>query len=361
MMRCKKCILPSTYTGVTFDENEICSLCKDYGKVSAEESMRRESRTRELEQMVAEARKPRGDYDCLVPVSGGRDSSYVAYVMRKVFGLRVVGVNFDNGYRSELALQNLNIISRALDMDLVTLKVAPELVDRVFAHFLSQAGYFCSACDALGYLVIYTFALREAQRMKTKLLVVGGWSQKHEYQPGLSVLSMKDFGRILERNEHLLTSLKGHPLIDRSVFERFVQLGDIRRALPKPVAPQTDGQPIPKVIQLPDYWEWNYKVIDEALQNALGWKSAGGLDTAHFDCVLSPIPEFLKRRKFGFSQETLRTSVLIREGLIDREKALSELEARETNEVEMPGTLAWALEKWGMTPEQVAWDAEWSR
>jgi len=358
MTRCKTCVLPISYQGVRFDDSGVCDLCRDYKEAKQRDDHALSGQKEQLKRMADDARRKGGTYDCIVPVSGGRDSSYAAYVMRRILGLRVLGVNFDNGYRSDLAIKNLEALSQTLEMNIVSLKLDAHLVDEIFAHFLRNIGYICSACDAMGYIVVCSFIMRETSRTGRGPLVIGGWSRKHEYQPGLSVLSMKDFGKTLALDKSLFEALRLNPLVEKDVFDKFIQLGDIRQLLPKPSNGEVSDTSHPRVIQLPDYWEWDYRAIDAVLKNEVGWQNPGGIDTAHFDCRLSAIPEYLKKRKFGFSQETIRLSALIREGLVSREEALKKIE-RECEEA--PPVLVEALDKWGMSPEEIAWQAEWSR
>ena len=79
--RCKRCILPYSSPGITFDKRGICSFCVNYMKPNSE------PKTEELRRLVKEAKLSKKRYQAIVPISGGKDSSYVVYVMRRVYGL----------------------------------------------------------------------------------------------------------------------------------------------------------------------------------------------------------------------------------------------------------------------------------
>lgn len=349
MPRCRSCVLPQTYSAVSFGEDGECNLCRDHDVAVREERKTLKSRRAELAALVAEAKAAGGQYDCIVPVSGGRDSAYVAYLARQELGLRPLGVNFDNGYRSPQAVANLEIMSQKLGMDLVTLKPAPDIIKKVFAHFFKTCGYFCVACDALGYATIGSFVAREARRTGHAPLVVGGWSRKYEYQPGLSVLSMKFFGETLRRDEALAAELRASPLVEPAVLDHFTEVDDIRQVS------RVSGLGA-KLIQLPDYVDWDYARIETTLEKELGWDIPKDGREAHFDCRLAPVGEYLKCRKFGFSQEDIRNSVLVREGRMARDEALRRTRLAQTTE---PAVLQEALAEWNMSADDVAWDAEW--
>jgi hypothetical protein len=357
MERCGRCILPRNYAAVTFEDDGVCSLCRDYENTLRTERVERGIKQTILAALVSKSRHERGKYNCIVPVSGGQDSSYVAFVMKRLFHFRVLGLNFDNDYRSDLALRNLEQLSRNLEIDIITLKINPALLRRLYAHFFKTCGYFCTVCNALGYLLIGSFAAREARLNGASPLVVGGWSKKYEYQPDLSVFSMKAFAQVLMKDEGLFSALRESLVIDSSVFDTFLSAGDIRQMEYSSLESRRAGESGICFIQLPDYMDWDYREISKILEREVGWKkSADGRD-AHFDCLLAPLQEYLKHRKFGFSQQAIKNSVLIREGQMSREEALRKSDMEQTTE---PAILKQVLSEWEMSIEDVAWDSEWA-
>ena len=358
MERCKRCILPRNYRAVKFDAEGVCNLCCTHSPATmARERVDLESRGRRLAAIVGSVRAEKGRYDCIVPVSGGQDSTYVAWLMRRRFGLRVLGFNYDNGYRSPLALRNLEQIAGNLGIDIVIAKPRPDLMRRLFAHLFRQSGYFCTVCDAVGYLVLGSFVVQETRLRGSKPLVVLGWSKKYEYQPGLSVLSMRGFEEILRRDPDLHNELRGNPLLNPQVFDELTATGDVRQMTspqPENGAPDAPGL---RMIQLPEYLDWDYRIIRPIIEREVGWQKQTGRHDAHFDCLLAPIQEYLKNRKFGFSQETIKNSVLVREGRMTREEALKRIDMEQTEE---PSIFPEILQQWGMKREDVAWDADWS-
>jgi hypothetical protein len=355
MERCSVCVLPRSYAAVSFGEDGICNLCRDHATAEGDRAQRREEAARRLEALVSDARGRDAAYDCVVPVSGGRDSAFVAYVMRRRFGLRVLGVNFDNGYRSTQAVANLDALATALDMDLVTLRVEPGLMRRMFAHFLRECGYFCTVCNAVGYFVIGSFAAREAARIRRPLLVVGGWSKKYEHQPGVSELSIGGFLSVLRRDDGLYAALLRNPLVEEDVIVLMSWADDPRQTLAREDGSGSGIAGI-RLVQLPDCMDWDYDEIERTLRGKLDWRAPSKGPGAHFDCTLGPVQEYLKTKKHGFAQGTIRDSVLVREGRMTREEALRRAEAEQRDEPPMMGQV---LGDWGMTRDQIAWDADW--
>jgi hypothetical protein len=356
MERCRICILPRSYGAVTFDDQGICSLCREQADLARQGPVGGGEPGGGLDAVVSEARAQAGRYDCIVPVSGGQDSAYAAYLMSRRFGLRVLCVNFDNGYRSDAAVANLERLAAALPADMITLGLQPGLLHRAYAHFLRQTGYPCTACNALGYVVIGSFAMREARLRTSPPLVIGGWSKKYEYQPGLSVLSMKSFGEVLRRDQVLLADLRKAPLVEPAVLDAFTSMEDIRQVFGERLDGSSRRLPL-RAIHLPNYLDWDYREIAPLLERELGWRRPDQRRDAHFDCRLAPLQEWLKYRRFGFGQMTIKNSVLVREGRLTRQEALERARGEQSSEPEVLGEV---LASWGVPRGEVAWDAEWA-
>ena len=94
MIRCKQCILPDTASGVILDENGLCQLCKDYQSYIPKGHD-------ELVREIQEFTLVDGDYNCVVPVSGGRDSAYALYYAHDILGLKTLAVHNDNDFETE--------------------------------------------------------------------------------------------------------------------------------------------------------------------------------------------------------------------------------------------------------------------
>ena len=113
MKRCTKCILPEGYPNITFDEKGECNYCKSHQKTN----YLGESK---LKEKLAKYKKSGGKYDCLVPVSGGKDSTYVLYQMSTVYKMRVLAFNYDNCLTHPQAQRNVRENVNSLGVDLVT-------------------------------------------------------------------------------------------------------------------------------------------------------------------------------------------------------------------------------------------------
>lgn len=116
---CTRCVMDRTDPEISFDEGSICNHCREY-----ERRMLGILRLRETDPVEAVLNRIRSsgrskEYDCVIGVSGGVDSSYLACLTHD-WGLRPLAVHLDNGWDSELAVQNIRTILQALDIDLLT-------------------------------------------------------------------------------------------------------------------------------------------------------------------------------------------------------------------------------------------------
>ena len=113
--RCTRCTMPETFQGITFDEDGVCSLCT--ATAAKHESPRRLAELGEVVRSYGRG----GNYDCVVPLSGGKDSTYILYSAVRDLGLRVIAVNYDSGYQSDEGRDNVRNACEALGVEAVLL------------------------------------------------------------------------------------------------------------------------------------------------------------------------------------------------------------------------------------------------
>lgn len=117
---CIRCVMDVSDREITFDAQGVCHHCKEHERRVALAPFSRPDAAQRLEGILAKVRSTRkGDYDCIVGLSGGVDSSYVAHLAVK-HGLKPLAVHFDNGWNSELAIKNIERIVKKLNLDLQT-------------------------------------------------------------------------------------------------------------------------------------------------------------------------------------------------------------------------------------------------
>ena len=350
--RCKVCILPDTYPNIQFNEQGICNFCLE----PKNENLLSEKELNSQLFSIVQSHSGKGKYDAVVGLSGGKDSSYVAYYLKKEYNLRILGINFDNGYRSDYAIKNLDALSDKLDIDLLTIRPNKAFLNKLCTHFLRKNGEFCSVCNNMGYLLIGSYCLNQYRLNGYAPLAVGGWSKKYEYQPGVSVTSMQYFFNHL--TPELINELISQPFIEEKVVRIFMQLNDPRQPQTYAESEEEFTSLISSFIQLPDYVPWDLNSMPQILSENFGWQQPPNVHGSHFDCTLFPIKEFLKYKKYGLTQETIKNSVLIREGLMTRDEALKRMSLDQTKE---PNIYRVFLNDLGLSVNDVNENGEWSR
>lgn len=113
--------MDTTDPDIVFDAGGVCSHCRRYEQVARQRLIPAAERPARLAALVSEIGEcGRGkDYDCIIGVSGGVDSTYVAYLVKQL-GLRPLAVHLDNGWDSELAVANIEKTLKTLGIDLYT-------------------------------------------------------------------------------------------------------------------------------------------------------------------------------------------------------------------------------------------------
>jgi len=344
MKRCLHCIIPDTYPGIAFNEKGICSFCMDFEKQGAVAE-----KEEELKRLVEEAKLNQQRYQAIVPISGGKDSAYALYMARRVYGLRVLAINFDNGFRSAAAEANLKALTTKLDVDYVSLKPSWDLMRNLYAAFVRITGEFCTVCNAMGYLIIIGLILEEQQRAGSKLLVFGGWSKTLEAMPGMYSFDFKYFHDVI-KEAGLSDMLRRSPMVNELCLNVLISAPDPRMTIKDEAVPFT-------YVMLPEYIAWDLGEISRTLKKETGWTAPPGAENeTHFDCIMYPVAKYFERRKYGFSQNTVTYSALVRTGQMSRQEALDRVKDERQ---EAPEEFARFLDILGLAENEVNWNGRW--
>ena len=130
MIICSNCVMDETDPDISFDKNGICNHCNDAFQKFPKYTFTPEQEKENLEKLSFEVkRKKRGEYDCIIGLSGGVDSSYLAH-LAKIMDLNPLCVHFDNGWNSEISISNIKKIISKLNFNLKTVVIDwPEFRD----------------------------------------------------------------------------------------------------------------------------------------------------------------------------------------------------------------------------------------
>lgn len=125
MRVCHKCTMPENFPGITINSSLICNFCEAFDREKYEQD--RLEKKKNLEELLSSQHNPQNSYDCIVALSGGKDSCYTLVKLREVYGLNCLAITVDNGFLSPTAIQNSQKICDQTGSDLIIFR--PSFVD----------------------------------------------------------------------------------------------------------------------------------------------------------------------------------------------------------------------------------------
>jgi len=170
---CSNCVMDTTDSKIVFDDNGVCDHCNTYYTDILPKWHTDERGHKALEEIIAKIKKEGEgkDFDCLMGMSGGIDSSYLLYVMVEKYGLRPLVFHVDAGWNSQIAVNNIERLVDGLGLDLYTEVINwEEIKDLQLAFFKSGVSHIDTPQDHSFFATMYQFASKH----KIKHILTGG-------------------------------------------------------------------------------------------------------------------------------------------------------------------------------------------
>lgn len=318
---------------ISFDGNGLCKHCQRYDELLSSRVFEGKEGDEKLSSLVAKiksAGKGR-EYDCIIGVSGGVDSSYVAYLVKQL-GLRPLAIHFDNGWNSELAVKNIEAVLNKLDIDLYTYVVNwPEFRDLQIS--------FLKASTPDGEIptdhAIFALLWREASRRKIKYIISGMNFRSESISVPNWVYGVSDWRYVRDvHKKHGSVALKTYPRFSL-FYLLFVNL--VKRI---------------RTVSILNYTYYDKEKTKQFLMDELGWRNYGGkhhesIYTRFYQGVYLP-------KKFNIDKRYGHLSDLINAGQLSREEALSELQKPTYDIDEQAADRIYVAKKLGMSEADFA-------
>jgi len=332
MKRCTRCILPETFPGIRFDEEGVCQYCRRMPDAERRAAQKARLRTR-FEELVRQVRTRPG-YHCLIGWSGGKDSTYILWLLRKQYDLRILAFTFDLGFVSPAAFKNMRVVAENLGVDHVIVKPRFDLLRNIFLasmqpgmyppRALERASGICNSCMAMAKGI----GLRMALERGIPILAYG-WS------PGQIPLASAVF--------------RTNPRMLRAMIETAM-------APLEEVGGDQVAVYFPEEHHLENAREFPYNVsplafldYDEATAlrciEAMGWVRPQDTDPNSTNCLLNSFANKVHLEQMGYHPYVMELAGLVREGYMSREEALERLDVAGA-----PAVLAAVEAKLGVTP-----------
>lgn len=312
MRYCARCLYPENHAlGILFDAEGVCSGCRVHEE---KDTLDWKARRAELETLVAGFRnKSLGNYDCIVPVSGARDSWFIVHTVKKELGLNPLLVTYNKQYNTRLGIRNLARLRTVMDCDILTLTVDPATVKKVSRATLKKLGSLYWHCLA-GQTA---FPVQIAVRFKIPLIIWGA----HQ---GLDQVGMFSHADEVEMNRRYR---KDHDLMGCEAEDLVGYDGLVEKDLSQYFYPHDKEIEAVGVrgIYLGNYIRWDTKAQHEAMLDRYGYETApqartfdayNDVDCHHY----SGLHDYVKFLKHGYGKALDHACREIRFGRLTREE-----------------------------------------
>ena len=333
---CTRCCMPETNEGIRFDEMGICQACQ-----SAEQKIHIDwtARERELRKLLEYYKSLNNPYDCIVPISGGKDSTFQLHVVTKVYGMRPLAVTFSHNWYSETGKYNLQNALEKFNVDHINFTPNRELINKLARQSLFQIGDSCWHCHA----GVGAFPLQVAVKFKIPLLI---W--------GESIAEMS--GRATHENPVFKFDRNYFTRVSAKVYAEQMACEDIslRELAPFKLPPYEEIEAVGVVgIHLGDYFFWDDERQMEFVRDTYGWREDLVEGTykryKSVECLMAGVHDYTKFLKRGFGRGTDHASIDVRAGLLTREEAF---ELAKKYDTERPPALDYYLQITGFSEEE---------
>jgi N-acetyl sugar amidotransferase len=289
---------------ITFDDKGVCNHCTKYFTIMdryfSDTQAAQDVFTRTIAQIKSDGKGRK--YDCVIGVSGGVDSTYVAWKVKEI-GLRPLAVHLDNGWDSELAVHNIEKVLKNLDIDLFTyvidweefkdlqisfLKASTPDIEIPSDHAIVATLYRAAAKVGVKYII-------RGANIATECILPGAWSQGHSDWKYIKNIHKKFSARKLH-------SFPQFSFLGYAAFKYFRGIRDFN---------------------ILNYLPFNKQEAMDLIQQQLGWQNYGG---KHYESIYTRFYQgYILPVKFGFDKRRAHLSTLVCSKQILREEALAQM------------------------------------
>lgn len=323
---CTKCVMDTTDPEISFDEHGVCNHCKQAEALlqqkpySLPAGEKKEAWEKLVSQIKADGKGKQ--YDCIIGVSGGVDSTYVAHIVKQA-GLRPLAIHMDNGWNSELSVMNIENICNKLNIELYTQVLDWEMFKNLQLAFLRSS---TPDSEIPSDHAIFATLFELAAKFNIKHILTGINIATESVLPRTWSYGHWDWKYIRKINSLFgKRSLKGFPHYN---IARLVWYLKVRKI---------------KWVSTLNYLSYNKAEAKQLIQDQLGWRDYGG---KHHESVYTKFFQtYILPNKFGIDKRKAHLSALICSGQITRDEALEELKKPIISEAEAQSEKEYVIKK----------------
>jgi N-acetyl sugar amidotransferase len=345
---CVRCGLPETYETIEFDRQGVCNICR--AAEHKQSGIDWTARKQLLDRLV-EKHRGRSAYDCIVPFSGGKDSTFQLYYLMTEYKLKPLVVRFNHGFMRDTIQENNQRTFKKLGVDVLEFTPNWKIVKRLMLESFSRKTDFCWHC----HTGIYSYPLRVALMYQVPLVFWGEpQSEITSYYDYLNdEIEYEDDKKFNMLRTLGITAEDMHGMIDRPDDPV-----DVRDLLPY-TFPDVQALKALRYCSVPlgSFIPWDYTKNTEVITRELGWRvdELEGVPrdiNAHgekIECFMQGTRDYIKFIKRGYSRVTQINAFHVRAGRMTPEEARrlnAEFDGRR------PPSLAVFLEYVGLTEDE---------
>lgn len=332
---CSNCVMDTSDPGIIFDDNGVCNNCHDYEKVVKPNWHPNEIGHDYLKKAFSKVKKhgKNKDYDCIMGLSGGLDSSYLLHRVVKDFGLRPLVFHVDAGWNTDIAVSNIKNLVNKLDLDLFTDVIDwDDMRDFQLALFKSGTPHLDLAQDHAFFATMYHYAVKH----NIKYILNGG---NHSTECIRNPLMWLYYGTDMSflndvRKQFCNSSLSNYPW--SSIYYHKIYLRYFKRI---------------KVLKPLNFMEYNKKIAIDTLSKEYSWTP---YPQKHFESRFTRFYEgYWLPSRFGYDTRKVQFSSLIVTGQMTREEALLELDKKPYTDEYLKNEFKYIANKLEISVEQL--------
>jgi N-acetyl sugar amidotransferase len=321
MMRCTRCGLPETHETIAFDDQGVCNICRQQDVKN--ERIDWASNKKALDGLIEEHRG-RFDYDCIVPFSGGKDSTWTLYYLVKEYKLKPLVVRFDHGFMRPNLEENVRKTMRHLGVDMLSFTPNWRVVQKLMLQALLEKGDFCWHC----HTGIFSCPMWIALEKRVPLIIWG--------EPSAEYTAYFSYGQKEEVDEKRFNRYINLGISSDDMFVRLGGKVDPRDLKPYSYPALKDLRALEyRSVCLGSYIQWDAKRQSEIIKVELGW-SGDQVENVppqysyeKIECYMQGVRDYIKYIKRGYSRPSHLVAIDRRNHRIDSEEARRLVEAYE--------------------------------
>ena len=330
---CTRCVMDTSDSVISFDENGVCDHCRNF-----EESIKPNWHPdhigkAKLDNIVEQIKKDgRGkEFDCIIGISGGIDSSYLLYYAKEVLGLRPLAFSVDTGWNLNVAVENIEKVVSGLGLELNTEIINwNEMKDLQLAFFKSQVPYQDLPQDHVIFAALYNFAVKH----KIKHVLTGGNYSTECIREPLEWVYQNDLRMIKDIHKKFgkkpLKTLPMTSMFKYKIYYRFAKGMKVHRPL--------------------DLIPYSKEDAINTLREKFGYEPYAN---KHFESIFTRFYEgYWLVEKFGYDKRRAHFSSLISTGQLAREEAVKILQNPPYDQVQAMRDLEYICKKLGISKDE---------